>query len=108
MTLTATLDPFHSPFLNTAEHVYPKCPLPTSSPTSSLLVTSLEYPNLLSSPAASSSSPSFPSSSTFFFLIPLLRLSTAAMCFAGDGGALLLRCRGVISAEVAAGVATGE
>lgn len=86
MTFTATCWPLNSPFLNTAEQVYPKCPRPTSSPTSNLLVNSLENPNLLSRSTPSSSSPSSGIATEAVAFFPSRRASTALMCLAGDGG----------------------
>ncbi|RWR84117.1 hypothetical protein CKAN_01290500 [Cinnamomum micranthum f. kanehirae] len=87
MTFTATCCPFSSPFLNLAEHVYPKCPRPTSPPSSYLLAKFFENPKLLSSPAPPPSA-SFPCTiaASFGFTDPCLLANTARMCFAGDGG----------------------
>lgn len=88
MTLTATCCPLSSPFLNLAEQVYPKCPRPTSLPTSYLVEKFFENPKLLSRPDTPPPSTSLPSGivASFGFTDPCRRASNARMCFAGDGG----------------------
>ena len=86
MILTATCWPLCSPFLTLAARVYPKCPLPTSSPSSYLFETCLENPKFLSKPVIPSASLPSGIDASFGFTEPCRRARTARICFAGDGG----------------------
>jgi len=85
MILTATEIPLSSPFFPLAQQVWPKCPRPTSFPSSNFAPKFFPYPKLLSnvlspppppSPCSSGIGPSF----GFIFLYKSI------IGFAGDGG----------------------
>ena len=101
--MTATDSPLRDPFLILAAQVYPKCPLPTSSPISYLAAKPLLNPNPLSRPLPPSPSPP-PSSGIAGRDGPCRRASAWRMCLAGDGGGKGSRRRrlaGVVLAEPA-------
>lgn len=111
MILTATSCPLASPFLTRAEQVFPKCPRPTSFPSSYFAAKFFPYPKLLSNPlsgggsvftgeavgaeAAAAPAPSLLDSWTGLAgtrgglgeAAPPKRLAREAlMCLAGEGG----------------------
>lgn len=88
MIFTATDTPLSSPFFPLAQQVWPKCPRPTSFPSSNFAPKFFPYPKLLSN--VLSPSPLSPCSSgigpSFGFVFPCLRIKAAIIGFAGDGG----------------------